>query len=99
MKAGPFTISVLVVSLAMVLTVWGTLAQGPRPGGAKNPATVQQQAQNVERVSHLGGPTNAVAIQGIYAYLGIGPRLVILNVSDPAHPSVVGQTDIPYASS
>ena len=30
--------------------------------------------------------------QGHYAYVGVGPRLVILDVSDPSHPILVGQT-------
>jgi hypothetical protein len=49
-------------------------------------------SQNVELVSQMGGPINMVAVRGDTAYVGTGPSLVILNVSDPAHPIVVGQT-------
>jgi hypothetical protein len=42
-----------------------------------------------------GGATCAVAISGPLAHLGVGPCLVILNVSDPADPMVVGQTAVP----
>ena len=31
---------------------------------------------------------------GAYAYLGMGPRLLVLNVSSPAHPQTVGETGI-----
>ncbi|MGQ9854480.1 MAG: hypothetical protein ACUVTG_13900, partial [Candidatus Oleimicrobiaceae bacterium] len=47
----------------------------------------QEASQNVSLVGHIGGSTFAVAVQGGYAYIGVGPRLVILNISDPAHPA------------
>ena len=34
----------------------------------------------------------AVAQQGAYAYIGVGPRLVILDVTDPTRPVEVGKT-------
>lgn len=43
-------------------------------------------------VGQIGGASYAVAVQGNYAYLGVGPRLVVLDVSDPAQPRPVGQT-------
>jgi hypothetical protein len=54
----------------------------------------QLQGQNVELVGQIGGITETVAVQGNYAYIGVGPHLVILDVSDPAHPMVVGQTGV-----
>ncbi len=53
--------------------------------------TLQQNAQNVELVTQLGGPVLAVAATGSYAYIGMGPRLAILDVSNP---TLVGQTDV-----
>jgi hypothetical protein len=47
----------------------------------------------VEFVGHIGGYTYAVALQGNYAYIGEGPSLTILDISDPASPTVVGKTD------
>lgn len=41
-------------------------------------------------VGQTGGPTRAIAVQGTYAYLGVGLRLVVLDVSDPAQPHEVG---------
>ncbi|MFZ1596397.1 MAG: hypothetical protein WAW26_11110, partial [Anaerolineae bacterium] len=46
----------------------------------------------IELVGQIGGVIMAVDVQGSYAYVGVGPRLVILNVSDPAHPVLVGQS-------
>lgn len=48
---------------------------------------------SVEWAGQIGGATSAVAVQGDYAYVGIGPRLVILDISDPTHPILAGQTD------
>ncbi|MCL5074244.1 MAG: hypothetical protein M1136_01130 [Chloroflexi bacterium] len=33
-----------------------------------------------------------MAVQGNHAYIGLGPRLVVLDVSDPARPAVVGES-------
>ena len=49
--------------------------------------------QNVEFVGQIGGATYAVAVQGNYAYVGEGPRLTILDVSNPVSPTMVGKTD------
>jgi hypothetical protein len=35
-----------------------------------------------------------VAVQGNFAYVGFGPRLRVLDVSDPAHRVVLGLTDV-----
>ena len=32
-----------------------------------------------------------ITLQGDYAYLCVGPRLVVVNVSDPRHPVVEGR--------
>jgi hypothetical protein len=66
-------------------------------GMASPPALVGQDsalpsAMNVELVGQIGGIMITVAVRGDYAYVGVGPRLVILNVADPALPFVMGQT-------
>jgi hypothetical protein len=43
----------------------------------------------------LGGPASAVAVQGSYAYAGVGNRLVVVNVADPAHPAPIGHVQFP----
>jgi len=52
-------------------------------------------AENVEFVGHIGGDTHAVAVQRDYAYIGEGGALTILDVSNPAAPSVMGKT-VPF---
>ena len=62
------------------------------PLNPAHPLFSTADAENVELVGHIGGVTHAVAVQGNYAYVGEGPRLTILNVSNPASPIVVGKT-------
>jgi len=46
-------------------------------------------------VGQIGGPTQAVAVQGDYAYVGIGLRLVVLDVTNPVTPTEIGST-VPF---
>jgi hypothetical protein len=50
--------------------------------------------KRVKLLDQIGGITKVVAVQGHYVYLGVGPRLVILDTSNPSQPTVVGQTDV-----
>ena len=74
----------VIASLALLL---GTLV----------PTNITADAQNVEFVSHIGGETKAVFVRDDYAYIGVGPRLTVLDVSNPALPTVVGKT-VPFPS-
>lgn len=47
----------------------------------------------VDLIGHWGGTIQSLAIRGRFAYAGIGPRLVILDISDPHQPLRVGQTE------
>ena len=90
----------LTLILALIPSSIGTAAQRLTPNPTSYHRDVgidlayQQQSQNVRLVSQIGGPINAVAAQGNYAYIGIGPRLIILDVSDPALPAFVGQSAV-----
>ncbi|HWQ03772.1 MAG TPA: right-handed parallel beta-helix repeat-containing protein [Longilinea sp.] len=41
-----------------------------------------------------GGPTQGIAVQGNFAYIGVGPRLVVVDISDPANPQRVGESAV-----
>ncbi len=56
-------------------------------------AMAQGDNITLELVGQVGGPTQAVAVQGNYAYVGVGLRLEVLDVSDPTTPTVVGTTE------
>jgi hypothetical protein len=57
-------------------------------------AVPQASTANLQLVGQISGATFAVAVQGNYAYIGVGPRLVVLNISNKASPVMVGQTNI-----
>jgi hypothetical protein len=48
-------------------------------------------SQDIQLVGHVGGQIRAVALRGQYAYVGVGPRLVILDVSTRATMTRVGK--------
>jgi hypothetical protein len=54
-------------------------------GSVSNPLSLQL-------VGQFGGGSGAVASDGRYAYLNIGPRLAIVDIADPAHPVVAGRS-------
>jgi hypothetical protein len=60
--------------------------------GPADAAALQQEAQNVHLVGQIGGHTDAAAVRGDRAFVGVGLRLFILDVRNPARHTVVGQT-------
>jgi len=77
-------VAILLVSAVLALGAPATVAQGGHP----------METYNVELLGQIGGPTYAVAVQGTIAYMGVGRRLVVLDVSTPAEPLWLGQTAI-----
>lgn len=57
-------------------------------------ATLSQRKVEVDPVGHIGGISNALAVQGQYVYLGEGMRMLVLDVSDPESPHLVGQSTV-----
>jgi hypothetical protein len=57
---------------------------------ASLPAAAAQQSWRA--IGQVGGPTQGVAVQGHYAYVGVGLRLVTLDISNPADMREVGVT-------
>jgi hypothetical protein len=45
-------------------------------------------------IGQIGGYTGAVAVQGNLAFLGVGPRLLVFDVSNPTQPQAVGQSAV-----
>ena len=48
----------------------------------------------VELAGQLGGACEAVDVVGDIAYVGSGPRLLVLNVSDASNPVLLGRSDV-----
>ena len=49
-----------------------------------------RDAADMTLVVQIGGECWAAHISGTYAYVGIGPRLVVVDVSDPQEPETLG---------
>ncbi|MCX6020397.1 MAG: hypothetical protein NTZ05_01455 [Chloroflexi bacterium] len=69
-----------------------TLAPSDAAPHANDNAALQSDGLHLEMVGQVGGVTLAVAARDGLAYLGVGSRVVVLNVSDPAHPALVSQS-------
>ncbi len=92
-----------VIALLSVISLLGgelivqarALAKGPilselQSDQAEQPLAAENDAENAELLGHLGGIAQTIAVQGQYAYVGFGPELSILDVSDPANIQRVG---------
>jgi hypothetical protein len=98
MKARLFTASTFLVSVALLALLvpdgaWLAVAQ-LQPAGRPALISAEAPAENVELVGHIGGVTYAVFVQGNCAYIGEGPGLVVLDVSNPASLAVASQSAV-----
>jgi len=89
MKMRWLTVSIFLTSVALLALL---VSSGVWPTAAAPVRAATADAENVELVGHIGGVTEAVFVQGNYAYIGEGPGLTILDISNPASPTVVGKT-------
>lgn len=70
-------LGVLLVAFVLLLAVVS-------PGAA--------QGDGMRVLGQLGGSIGAVCVDGSRAYVGVGPSLVLLDLSDPFQPMVLGET-------
>ena len=49
---------------------------------------------NVSILSHTGGASYAIAVDGTYAYIGEGPRITSVDISNPANPLYIASSII-----
>ena len=82
-----FRLTLFCVVLALVICLVPGSGQS-----AENWSTAAEVDMQV--VGQLGGAVNAVAVTTQYAYAGVGPRLVVLSLSNRANPQWVGQTGL-----
>lgn len=52
-------------------------------------------AENVDYIGHIGGPTDTVFMQNNYAYIGEGCSLRVLDMSNPIQPLMLGNVIFP----
>jgi len=75
-----------------ILAVLGTGGRGGRSSQAQTPDPTAPSALELHSV--LDGRSEAVAYRSPYLYLGVGPRLVVLDASDPTAPIQVGASPL-----
>jgi hypothetical protein len=80
-------IVVLVFVCALGLSLRGTLAQQPLE------VTAPQSNVLLTLAGQAGGSVKALAIEGNFAYVGVGARLVVLDINNPAKPVLLKQTE------
>jgi hypothetical protein len=49
---------------------------------------------NMEYVGHDGGSVKHIAIQGVYAYIGEGASLSVIDINVPTNPTLMGKTGL-----
>jgi len=79
--------------LVCIVLLLPPVPDGAQPGGLANaaPPAATTDVENVEFVGHVGGASIAVFIRSSYAYVGKGPKVAVLDVSNPSSPTVVGR--------
>ncbi len=83
-------LTLFVAIIAMGKAALAFMLPASQPG-EKFSILLTSGSHRIEFVSAIGGPINAIALQGQYAYIGSGAYLTILDVSNPANPTMVGQ--------
>ena len=78
-------LAILCLVLAVALCFWPS--RGQTAGGLTSFAEVDLQI-----VGQLGGAVSSVALKAPNAYVGIGPRLAVLDLSNRASPQLRGET-------
>jgi parallel beta-helix repeat protein len=74
----------------LLLLALDLLAQSTGVGTA--PLVQAANPQGLSVTGQLGGPTQAVAVSGNHAFVGVGQKLVVLDISSPDTPTEVGQS-------
>lgn len=89
-------VTLLLIALLLTVGTLGVAAQGAIVDGASQitgpaatptPGSLLSASPQATQASEVYG----IAVQGNYAYLGVHQRLDIVNISNPASPSYVGQ--------
>jgi hypothetical protein len=69
--------------------------QGPNPPGQENINTPEiSMNPKLTLQGQIGGSSYAVDVQGNYAYLGVGPRVYVLDISNPSAPEKLGESAV-----
>jgi hypothetical protein len=67
-----------------------TLTHTPLPAPTLTSKPPSENNLVLERVSQLGGSINGITIVGDVAYVGMGPRVAAIDISDHQNPQLIG---------
>ena len=85
------TVAIGVVATAAPLAVASPTSPAPPTASPTPPVPIELTA---EMLNQQGGRAEGVAVVGNVAFTAIGPRLVALDVTDPAAPVLLGQSQV-----
>lgn len=85
------TIGIALATLALALATFAVWL-APRVALPIGAAAAVAQAPNWSLIDQAGGVTRAVAWDGRWLYLGVGPRLVVIGRCGDPEPNAVGQS-------
>ncbi len=89
----------LLFTLTLIALLLGTPAPSRAQVHARPAARVASEeppaGENIEFVGHLGGKISSVFVQDNYAYVGVGPELIIMDISDLSNPVIIGRCYLP----
>lgn len=85
---------VLVLVQAAPSTVQGKAIENTLDGSTPAGPLAPEESMQISLRSQLGGASYAVAVSGNYAYVGIGPRIVVLDIYDPTKPQEIAKTEV-----
>jgi hypothetical protein len=77
--------------LMLLFVLWTALGV---QAGSEQQMLLTPTVDDLSTVNQIGGGVYVVDKQGIYAYVGMGPRLLVMDVQDQSQPVVLGQTKI-----
>lgn len=96
----PLALVIALSAAALALILMWTLLRAETPACAEESMHAdsygpgQYPVEHMELVGQIGGETYTADVQGDYAYVGVGPRVLILDISDPTNPTLLSQTEV-----
>jgi hypothetical protein len=98
----PPTITPTIIKIVVPTSTWTTTPPTreptatwtPRPTRTPLPTLDVPHTIDLEVVGQTGGVSRALALRANYLYLGVGPRLVVVDVTSPANPIVIARSEI-----
>ena len=84
----------LMICLTLVLYMSGISVAAREPRRTDDAGTDARHHLYAEPIGQIGGRVNGIAYRNNRVYIGVGPRLLILDVSKPSDPVFLGQTRI-----